>query len=89
MKIDELIFRGILALAAASLGINSYFIKTKVDEISGDLRQLSETYYQLRIENASRDALTNALRIRLEICENKADNLEERMRSVEVRIGRR
>ncbi len=89
MKLDEIIFRGILTLAGASLGINSYFIKAQSQEMIANLRTVSESIYQLRIENASRDALSNSLRTRVEICENKIQTVEERLRSVEVRLGRR
>lgn len=87
MKLDELIFRGILTLAGASLGINSYFVKAKVDEISADIKSLSASYYQLRIENAARDALLNGVGNRLEVCENRLSGLDDRMRAVEVKVG--
>lgn len=85
MKVDELVFKGLLALIAMSIGVNSYFVKLKVDDISSDIKSLSESYYNLRVENASRDALLNSLKTRIEILEAKADRADERLRSVEIR----
>jgi len=83
LKTEEIVFKAMLGLIAASIGINSYFVKLKVEEISSDLRALSENYYTLRVENASRDALLNGIRIRMEILESKADKIEERVRATE------
>lgn len=88
MKLNEFAFRAILSVASASLGINSYFVKSKVDEISADIRSLSVSYQQLRVENASRDATLNTLRSRLEVTEIRNQSIEERLRALEVRLGR-
>ncbi len=89
LKSDDLLFRGALVVASASLGINSYFIKAKVDEISADIRTLSDSNYQLRVESAGRDELINGIRNRLEVTENRLGNLDERVRRMEVRAGAR
>ena len=87
MKLDEVVFKALLALVAASIGVNSYFVKVKVDEISADLRSLSGSYHGLRVENASRDALIGAVRARVEILEIKTEKLSERMQG-EIKPGR-
>jgi hypothetical protein len=84
VKLDDLIFRGLLTIAGVSIGVNSFFIKEQVQQISTDIKSLSESYQQLRVENATRDAVQNGIRTRLEICEAKFPLIEDRVRSLEV-----
>ena len=84
---NDFAFKSVVALASASLGINSYLVKEKVGDISIDIKSLSAAYYELRVEGAVRDELINGMRTRLEICEVKTVRVEEKLHGLEVKFG--
>jgi len=89
IRLSDFAFKSIVALASASLGINSYLVKEKVSDISIDIKALSAAYHDLRVEGAVRDELINGMRTRLEICEVKTGRAEEKLHGLEVKFGAR
>lgn len=81
-------FKGIVALASISLSVNSWLVQEKVKEIGTDIKALSVSYQQLRIEGAVRDELLNNVRARLEVCELRAQKIEERVYAIDVRLAK-
>ena len=73
----------LLSVVGVSVGINTYFLKMKIDEIGAVLHGINEATYTIRVENATRDADMNTVTTQVSICFAQVEKLEERLRLVE------
>lgn len=62
---EQYVFKGAMAVAGISLGINSYFVKEKVSEISADIKAMSLAIRALEVDRAviSQQVTNNTTRL--------------------------
>lgn len=79
-RIEGLIFRGVLTMAATSIGVNSYLVKDKVAEISADIRSMSISIRTLEVDRAvmGKEMESDAIRL---------DRQNDRIKALETSVG--
>lgn len=87
-RLEEMAFRGVLALAGASLGINSYFVSDKVSDISADLKSLTVAVRALELNGAVSQHTQAALSSEMARTLDRVKLLEDAMVSVRLQLRR-
>jgi hypothetical protein len=85
-NIQDLIFKGVLTLAGASLSVNSFLVKDKVSEMTASLRSLEGAVRNLEVSDAVSRQQASATTQQREQLASRQDRQGETLRALQEAI---
>ncbi len=85
-QVEDYVFKGILALAGMSIGVNSFLVKDKVGEMTASLRAVEQAVRSLELNGAVAQQQQTAMSQRIEQNATELERYHDRLHAAEEAI---